>query len=165
MRGGSLTSAHHLGKEVAKVVEARACGHITVKARRNSRGCLQVRFSRYCQNLFRANVPSAESKVWRLQPVTPTLFGVRYRFHSKSANVPPKAPVLRRGGGRKCSLQFSIPHRYECVNCRIPHLGPRFAATSCRASHACPCSFPLDTDTGNCRKTCPTIMYPPPLSC
>ena len=67
------------------------------------------------------------------------------------------------GRGRKCRLQISLPHRYECVNFGIPRLGPRFAATSCRASHAYPCLFPLDTDTGNCRKTCPTIMHPPPL--
>ena len=73
------------------------------------------------------------------------------------------SPPCLGGGGRKCRLQFSLPHRYECVNCRIPRLGPRFAATSCRVSHAYPCLFPLDTDTGNCRKTCPTIMYPPPL--
>ena len=71
--------------------------------------------------------------------------------------------MLRRGRGRKCRLQFSLPRRYECVNCRIPLLGLRFAATSCRASHAYPCLFLLDTDTGNCRKTCPTIMHPPPL--
>ena len=74
-----------------------------------------------------------------------------------------KPPVLRREGGRKCRLQFSLPHRYECVNCRIPLLGLRFAATSCRASHAYPCLFLLDTDTGSCRKTCPTIMHPLPL--
>ena len=71
--------------------------------------------------------------------------------------------MLRRGRGGKCRLQFSLPRRYERVNCRIPLLGLRFAATSCRASHAYPCLFLLDTDTGNCTKTCPTIMHPPPL--
>ena len=48
---------------------------------------------------------------------------------------------------RKCRLQFSLPRRYECVNCRIPLLGLRLAATACRASHAYPCSFLLDTRT------------------
>ena len=71
-----------------------------------------------------------------------------------------QSPVLRRGRGRKCRLQVSLSHRYESVNCRIPLLGPRFAPTSCRASHAYLCLFLLDTDTGNCRKTCPTIMHP-----
>ena len=71
--------------------------------------------------------------------------------------------MFRRGRAGKCRLQFSLPRRYECVNCRIPLLGLRFAATSCRASHAYPCLFLLDTDTGNCTKTCPTIMHPPPL--
>ena len=55
--------------------------------------------------------------------------------------------MLRRGRGRKCRLQFSLPRRYECVNCRIPLLGLRLAATACRASHAYPCSFLLDTRT------------------
>ena len=94
------------------------------------------------------------------------------RFLSLGGSLPPTTqrlsmkkgpPVLRMGGCRKCRLQFSLPQRYECVNCRIPRLGPRFAATSCRASHAYPGLFPLDTDTGNCRKTCPAIMHPPPL--
>ena len=83
--------------------------------------------------------------------------------HAGQRLSPRQAPVLRRGGGRKCRLQFSLSHGCECVNCRIPRLGPRFVATSCKASHACPCLFPLDTDSGNCRKTCPTIMRPPPL--
>ena len=71
--------------------------------------------------------------------------------------------MLRRGRGRKCRLQFSLPRRYECVNCRAPLLGLRFAATSRRASHAYPCLLLLDTDTGNCRETCPTITHPAPL--
>ena len=80
-----------------------------------------------------------------------------------SSTLGAEPPVFRRGRAGKCRLQFSLPRRYECVNCRIPLLGLRFAATSCRASHAYPCLFLLDTDTGNCTKTCPTIMHPPPL--
>ena len=80
---------------------------------------------------------------------------------AESEGVSQEPPVLRRGRGRKCRLQFSLPRRYACVNRRIPLLGPRFAATSCRASHAYPCLFLLDTDTGNCRKTHPAITHPP----
>ena len=46
----------------------------------------------------------------------------RPSHHTSATTSMAEPPVLRRGGGRKCRLQFSLPHRYECVNCRIPLL-------------------------------------------
>ena len=63
------------------------------------------------------------------------------------------------GGAENLDYNSHFPTDTNFCNCG----SLRFAATSRRASHAYPCWFLLDTDTGNCRKTCPTITHAPPL--